>query len=577
MSSRYGVLATRALNQYRRRDVVAYLGLRYYLENTAARTDFWATDVAVDLAIRQSRASYLSVQHFKEIDHAGIITHRAIHLPGPNESLAEAALVDGCANAGHRFAPSASVFSYRPATGQDATGIFAHYIHGLKSRHSKITEICNAQPDARVVFVDIKRFYPTVSMQRAEQGWGRACDESGLSKKLTELGFRLLSNHQQESGQSGGHLLTGPMFSHLIGNLVLSNMDRLLSSGPAKYLRYVDDLTLIGTPRQIKESLHIAQRCLADLDLELHSESSEKTQNISAKDWLLGQHDFVEDHRNTSWMTLIGDLKRMLVLHPEKSESLSSALEDQGFRLPVPDYSAAAAERNYQLRLKKLLSYSWFGRVSRPLTVQGILEQAGTLRREYRSDLDMLLKMSDQGGHSEKRALPKLRYRLGRLIYLADPDLLGSVSSRTKSVAGLEMQSTIAKCVATGELSDVIRFGTNAAQAAAQAMHLSGHERSLSANPISKTEWDSLAMFGLNGLALDSNLMDPERNSLFRFASRGVDAELMRTKDGFMQELSCLHGLFAKPRHADILATAFDTDETIAFDAIEQSHHSFSY
>ena len=56
MSSRYGVLATRALNQYRRRDVVAYLGLRYYLENTAASTDLWATDVAVDLAIRHGDA-----------------------------------------------------------------------------------------------------------------------------------------------------------------------------------------------------------------------------------------------------------------------------------------------------------------------------------------------------------------------------------------------------------------------------------------------------------------------------------------------------------------------------------------
>lgn len=185
--------------------------------------------------------------------------------------------------------------------------------------------------------------------------------------------------------------------------------------------------------------------------------------------------------------------------------------------------------------------------------------------------------MSAQGGHSAKRAIPKLRYRLGRLIYLADPDLLESVSVQTKLVAGLEMQSTIAKCVATGELSDIIRLGTNAAQAAAQAMHMSPYVKSLSASPSSKAEWDSLAMFGLNGLVLAGNLIDSERNSLFCFASKGVDAEMMRTNDAFIQELSCLHGLSAKPRHAEILATAFDTDETIAFDAVEQSQHSFSY
>lgn len=577
MSSRYEVLATRALNQYRRRDVTAYLGLRYYLENMAARTDHWATDVAVELAIRQSRTSYLSVQHFKEIDHAGNIKHRLIHLPGPNECLAEAALIDACASAGAEFMPSNSVFSYRPATGDDESGIFVHYIHGLKSRHSEITQICKAQSDVRVAFFDIKRFYPTVPIQKAEHAWTHACNTSRLSKKFTELGFRLLANHQEQSRDSGGHLLTGPMFSHLIGNLVLRKLDRMMSNGPAKYLRYVDDLTLIGTSPQIEASLQIAQKYLAEINLELHPESSAKTQNISARDWLSGEHDFVESHRKTSWMTLIGDLKRMLVLHPDRSESLSTALRDEGFRLPVPDYSAAAADRKYQLRLQKLLSASWFRRANRPLTVHGILEQAGTLRREYRSDLDLLLKMNDHGGHDAKRALPKLRYRLGRLIYLADPDLLRSVSTRTEIVAGLEMQSTVAKSVATGDLSDVIRFGTNAAQAAAQTMQMSSYGKPLAANPNTRPEWDSLAMFGLNGLTLETNLLDPEQNSLFHFASKGVDAEMMRTSDRFIQELACLHGLSTKPRHSEILAKAFDTEENISFDAVEQSQHSFSY
>ena len=35
--SRPGILAVRAVNQYRRRDVLPYLGLRYYLYNNAAR------------------------------------------------------------------------------------------------------------------------------------------------------------------------------------------------------------------------------------------------------------------------------------------------------------------------------------------------------------------------------------------------------------------------------------------------------------------------------------------------------------------------------------------------------------
>jgi len=35
------ILAIKALNQYRKRDVIPYLGLRYYLDNTSARRDRW--------------------------------------------------------------------------------------------------------------------------------------------------------------------------------------------------------------------------------------------------------------------------------------------------------------------------------------------------------------------------------------------------------------------------------------------------------------------------------------------------------------------------------------------------------
>lgn len=40
------LLALRAANQYRTRDIMAYLGLRYYFANQCASRDRWAEEVS---------------------------------------------------------------------------------------------------------------------------------------------------------------------------------------------------------------------------------------------------------------------------------------------------------------------------------------------------------------------------------------------------------------------------------------------------------------------------------------------------------------------------------------------------
>lgn len=94
--SRPGILAVRAVNQYRRRDVLAYLSLRYYLDNVASRTDPWAKQVSIDLVLGRTESPYLRVHHFKETNDHGGIEHREIFLPGANEALVEAALLAEC-------------------------------------------------------------------------------------------------------------------------------------------------------------------------------------------------------------------------------------------------------------------------------------------------------------------------------------------------------------------------------------------------------------------------------------------------------------------------------------------------
>ena len=43
------LLAIRAINQYRRRDILAYLGLRYYLDSSCSKKDIWIRDISTHL------------------------------------------------------------------------------------------------------------------------------------------------------------------------------------------------------------------------------------------------------------------------------------------------------------------------------------------------------------------------------------------------------------------------------------------------------------------------------------------------------------------------------------------------
>jgi hypothetical protein len=233
---RAGVLAVRAVNQYRRRDILAYLGLRYYLANLCAVRDRWIREVARFLVHTRSNPIYFHALHYKEHRDDSSVEPRDIHLPGPSEALAEAALLDECSRHPEAFGSSPCVFSYRLAPEGYRGGMFQAYFPGFRERHRAVAEACKKGAATTVVYTDIKRFYPSVSKGLAERAWRQACGAAKLEDGFRELGDKILEDHiavaetlqpqatpHDGPAQSPG-LLTGPMLSHLIGNLVLKGV-----------------------------------------------------------------------------------------------------------------------------------------------------------------------------------------------------------------------------------------------------------------------------------------------------------------------------------------------------------------
>lgn len=293
-----GILAVRALNQYRSREVMTYLGLRYYLDNTAARSDDWAQRVATDLVLTRTDLPYFQAHHFKEVDDTGAIFHRPIFVPAPNEALAEAALLAECATHPEVFFPPDGVFSYRLSENSNSFGMYQYYFSGFQERQNAIKTTCQISSKGEVRYVDIKRFYPSITTDLAHAVWEKYTKQAHLTDRFVKLGQKLIEDHGKVTQIDGsseitGRILTGPMFSHLIGNLVLRSIDEQLSKTAfAHYFRYVDDITLVGDPQAVNCSLDLLKNQLDAYDLELHDENSPKNITLSPSEWLEGEPEF---------------------------------------------------------------------------------------------------------------------------------------------------------------------------------------------------------------------------------------------------------------------------------------------
>ena len=567
-------ICIRALNQYRHYDVLAYLGLRYYLNNSATRRDIWAQKVATDVVLTRSEAPYLLSQHFKEFGDNGMINLRNIYIPGPNEALAEIALLDECAKHS-AFDNPEYVFSYS-LNKSDRKSVYKNYMNGLRGRHQAIENACILCPNGVVAYTDIKSFYPSITADLATSVWKNKCENTELPELYRNLGERLIYDHGRASVSTQPHILIGPMFSHFIANLVLRKIDAEFTGLPVKYFRYVDDITLVGSKDDVLASIkNVRYKLKNKFNLDLHGDDSPKNLIIPTSEWLKGKDDFQANNISDSWMTLIADLKRLLLFIPESYEKTREKFITNGFRIPFHNYKAAICERDYIDKFRYLLQKRWFCIKINSITINDLILRAIYLRNECeRNFRELAHGISVLSGFERKRRIPQLRYCAGRLIYLATDETLSLLSTIAREIPELNFHAEVMKAVSTGIIDDIIPLGINAAQATAQPLKAAKKSCILTSQNLKESDLHALSIFFLNGVTVTHSIPSDKYSDILQFALNGSDIDLMRqTQNPVLRELACLHGI-GQPRHADCLETAFDIDEELTMDALEQPWQS---
>jgi hypothetical protein len=94
---------------------------------------------------------------------------------------------------------------------------------------------------------------------------------------------------------------------------------------------------------------------------------------------------------------------------------------------------------------------------------------------------------------------------------------------------------------------------------------------------LGEVEFQGIAILRLNGINVDFSENIEEEiavDLLNQFALGHNPAELMQSDNLFIKEISSLRGTENTLRHRVMLDTAFDRDERLAFDIINQLHPS---
>ena len=368
------------------------------------------------------------------------------------------------------------------------------------------------------------------------------------------------------------------MFSHLIANLVLAKIDKIMFEKMGrKYWRYVDDIVIVGDVEQVKDGHQLLNSILGDMGFLLHD--GDKDFEVDSTVWLKGLNDF--DNRDSKlWTTLIANTKRFLVANPNQRTILAQAFSEQGINLPLLDYSNAIAESSYLERLSDwLVRYQWAPKSIRTLRVDELVNNAIQAREFYQNRMSFLLEQNSEiKGFERKRLLSKLRFYAGRLIYLATSDKLSSVGYGLAAYPELLLWSKVMGAIHSRDVSGLLKFGTNAVQAAAQILCIQNDSVKCSLTSFGDVELQGLAILRLNGIKIDfrDNLIDNKTTDdpLNQFALGHNPLELMKSKDPFIKEIACLRGVENPLRHKSMLYTAFDRDDELFLDIINQLRES---
>ena len=319
---------------------------------------------------------------------------------------------------------------------------------------------------------------------------------------------------------------------------------------------------------------------LDDMGLKLHGLESPKSLELKSSIWLQGKDDFRTENNEVTWLSLLREMRHFLIKSPSQRDALIDNLQSSGMRLPVRDYSNIVREASNVSWYGRMANFRWFRKKVQESSIESVLSIAKTLEQSYRTEFERLILQAPRlEGYERKRVVPRIRFCLSRLIYLASDDVLKKLSNDAREMPELVVQAEVGLAVVSGNVEKVLRMGTNVAQAVSQPIRAKKGSVQLNSDSFPVTKIQSLAVVIMNGIPVrcSAEIDLLQLSPIMQLAIKGGTLELMRSSDGFIREMACLHGNFEHVRHSEMIDCAVDEDEALIVDTLDQLNQSNTY
>jgi hypothetical protein len=514
-------LLIRALNSTRQVYFPTYVGLRLIGNQLPPGENDYLQHLLIrrlnsDDAWRFKRFNLYkgTVQTKGSVEHI----YRECLAPSPLTAIAES-LILAMLDANPAFAIPPRVFSYRWPPSNRSGSSYEFFAEGYKQRNYEIAAALNATDHIAVV-TDIKSFYPSAKKERVEAALKLSLSKSSGSAKSSSdaiLGF-----YSQLLTASGDGIPVGTASSHVLGHLVLSDVDReLYGKYGTKYFRYVDDIVVVCHKSDQGAVKRDIQECLERQGFSLNAD---KTAVINGADW---QHNILRSDvpDEDSFRNYTSDLTVYLAFHPDRADSLKKMLADSGLSVPVGRLLALSSYSRFRYFLARRKARSglphafglWFS------TNEQFLQRGLRLKKMYE---DSLLKLMDESvekaPNTRRWQVQRVRRVVNSLFYLRSFSEWDSYGGIFEAVPELIEQQALAEALNSGTVNSILPFYGRGPAAFSElwAEHGSGDASFLPCGrELNPAEIDGLITLRLNGM-IPPDQMEPLINS--------NDARLMR-------------------------------------------------
>lgn len=568
------VLANRALNASRKLHMPTYIATRYLVETVAGNNSSnWIYQVAPRKYLMRSSPKFYKFQKFKKNGVNGKLIYREFVVPGPTSLLAEAILL-AYFSQDDQFKKTKHVYSYIWPSSQNCPYNFEYYISGYKKKNENIARYLEDNPGKIVIVSDIEEFYSSIEQELIRKRFVRKLEESSMPVEVKSLARHFLEDVFSFFPEGKG-VITGPEFSHVIGDIALEEFDsKLVSEYGDAYFRYVDDIVLIVDPEDKKKSIDLLEELALKEGLRINSEKSDV---VASDVWLkYGPHN---DHtvKEGSFESLVFKIKVYLQFNQDSEASLSKALKDSGFSIPISRLSRASKEKDFVEKLIGFVSNRW--KVVRKAALANedeVLAEAMQVKKGlYRQILQQTESNTPEGSTLRKWHLQKLRYLTNRAVYLFPHSELGFLREKLQSYSEFVDSVALLDVLIDDNYNALLNMPGAALNACAGILHQNGRRLDEFAikNVISKAQVESASVFALWDV-IDLTFDESEclDGDIFKYLKVSSSQALtMREINSFtyLDEILLLGIHKTKSDRLETLETRFSDSERYVLDALD--------